>query len=169
MKNRIQSAYKVNSSNDMPSNHGKSNFSGFNSNQNTQRLKNANSSLRIINHNKQSVLQPSAIKSRLQSAVPAQKRNNFLLKNVPGGNKNPELEDLKKNLYIYFNSQKKKFHDISRMNLQMKTKIRALQKEVEKNKTLVEKGQQVFLNTYNDNTAIYGPNPSYRIEKKPRC
>jgi len=81
-----------------------------------------------------------------------------LLKNVPGGNKNPELEDLKKNLYIYFNAQKKKFHDISRQNLQMKTKIRALQKEVEKNKALVEKGQQVFLNTYNDNSAIYTPN-----------
>merc|ERR1712232_347385 len=107
----------------MPSNHGKSNISGYNSNP-THRQNPTNSSLRIINHHGKSNLMQSNIKSRLNSAVPAQKRNNFLLKNVPGANKNPELEELKKNLYVYFNSQKKKFHEISRQNLQMKTRIR---------------------------------------------
>jgi len=49
MKNRIQSAYKVNSTHDMPSQHGKSNMSGYNSNP-TQRQNPTNSSMRIINH-----------------------------------------------------------------------------------------------------------------------
>ena len=65
-------------------------------------------------------------------------------KGQSAGLANSELESLKKNLYIHYNAQKKKFHDISRENLQMKTKIRALEKEIEKNKALVEKGQQVF-------------------------
>jgi hypothetical protein len=39
----------------------------------------------------------------------------------------------------------------------MKTRIRALEREIEKNRNLVQNSQTVFLNTYSDMSAFYDP------------